>query len=233
MGYHERRMADIAPDIHPPKVPLADDCTLTDALDDTRSSIPFAVTRVCGGLASHADDRVAVEEPLEIRLGAYSGGSRLYKSLSVTMRTPGHDEDLAAGFIVTEGIVSERAQVENIEAWGPLSGEGEWRNIVKVDLAHGVEVDMKRLERHFYTTSSCGICGKASLDAVRSAACKSRLASTTRIASSVLHSLPAILRDAQPAFAATGGLHAPRCSACRAICAPFGKMWGVTMPSIN
>lgn len=201
-------MADTTPDIHPPKVLPFGENTLAKKLEDISSSVPFAVTRVCGAEASSFDDLLAVEEPLEIRLGVYNRAQRIYKSVSVTMRTPGHDEDLAAGFLFTEGIVRERGQIENIESWGPRSGEGDWRNIVKVDLARGVEVDMRRLERHFYTTSSCGICGKASLDAVRSAACRAHIASDIRVSAATLHSLPSHLRSVQRTFDATGGLHA-------------------------
>ena len=112
--------------------------------------------------ADGTTDVVAAEEPLEIRLG-YSrrDGSRAEESVSVTMRTPGHDEELAVGFLFTEGIVRGRGEVEGVVARGQPAPSG-LINTVRVELAPGVKVDFKRLERHSYTTSSCGVCGKAS-----------------------------------------------------------------------
>ena len=104
-------------------------------------------------------DAVAVEEPLEIRLGA-TGGRRAPRAVSITMRTPGHDLELAVGFLFTEGIVVGAGT----GGGRPVAGRG---NGVRVELRPGVEVDLARLERHFYTASSCGVCGKASLEAVR------------------------------------------------------------------
>ncbi len=114
--------------------------------------------------AAPTADVVAAEEPLGIRLG-YSrpDGSRAEEDVSITMRTPGHDADLAVGFLFTEGIIHSRAEVEGVVPRGERDANGLF-NSVRVDLAPGVKVDFKRLERHFYTSSSCGICGKASLD---------------------------------------------------------------------
>src|SRR5205807_4025779 len=105
-------------------------------------------------------DVLAVEEPLEIRLGCHVGGRRVHRAVSITMRTPGHDLELALGFLFTEGILVAREQVAGVRACGA-------GNIARVDLRPGVAVDLTRLERHFYTTSSCGVCGNASLDPVR------------------------------------------------------------------
>ena len=108
-----------------------------------------SVVRMPGGAD---DDAVVVEEPLEIRVGE--------KPVSVTLRTPGDDFDLAAGFLFTESIVSRREDIESIRHWGSP-------NIVRIALAGGARVDLQRLQRHFYSTSSCGVCGKASIDALR------------------------------------------------------------------
>lgn len=172
------------------------------------STTSVRVTRMSGEQRLEADDLLAVEEPLEIRLGISNGGQRTYRSVSVTMRTPGHDEELAAGFLLTEAIIGGASQIEGIAPWGPLSEDGRWRNIVKVDLVEGVSVDLKKLERHFYTASSCGVCGKASLDAVRASACLAKLAGGTVVAASLLHDLPRRLREHQENFTLTGGLHA-------------------------
>ena len=116
--------------------------------------------------AGTLEDVVATEEPLEIRL-AYTSpeGKRAEQSISVTMRTPGNDRELAAGFLYTEGIISKNADIESIAPCGPPAPNG-LINVVRVELATDVEVALDRLERHFYTSSSCGVCGKSSLDAV-------------------------------------------------------------------
>jgi FdhD protein len=130
-------------------------------------------------------DVVAVEEPLEIRVNG--------SAVAVTMRTPGHDEELALGFLVSEGIAPARAALP-----ADLTA-----NTVEVD-APGF--DPARLERHFYTSSSCGVCGKGALEAVAVEA--PRLESDLRVPAAVIASLPERLREGQAAFAATGGLHA-------------------------
>ena len=160
------------------------------------------------GAASLPSDLVAVEEPLGIRLG-YSrpDGSRAEEDVSITMRTPGHDADLAVGFLFTEGIVHSRAEVQGVVPRGQPDENG-LVNSVRVDLAPGVKVDFKRLERHFYTSSSCGICGKASLDLVAVQGRFDLHGATFRIESATLERLPAALSSVQEVFEQTGGLHA-------------------------
>lgn len=162
---------------------------------------PVRLCRVDGADLAVQPDMLAVEEPLEIRLGCDIDGQRQHRGVSVTMRTPGHDRELAAGFLFTEGIVTSREQVNFLRVC--KSG-----NAVRVDLQAGVAVDLERLERHFFTTSSCGVCGKASLAAVR-------VCSRTRppqgqpvVEAAVIHRLPETLRAAQAVFDRTGGLHA-------------------------
>lgn len=171
-------------------------------------TLSITVTRFHGVTSEQQPDILAVEEPLEIRLGIDDSGTRVYRSVSVTMRTPGHDRELAAGFLFTEGILSSLNQIESVDSWGPLSSDGLSRNITKVDLKTGVTVDISRLERHFYTASSCGVCGKASLDAVRASACLARIPTELLVKAEVLHQLPGRLEPAQSDFALTGGLHA-------------------------
>ena len=144
-------------------------------------------------------DTLAVEEPLEIRI-AISG--QKHKAISITMRTPGDDAELAAGFLFTEGILGSCAEIANIRHCGPGG------NTIVVELAEGVDVDLKRLERHFYTTSSCGVCGKSSIDALRTGTAKLPASSSSTIDAATICSLPDALRAAQPAFESTGGLHA-------------------------
>ncbi len=158
--------------------------------------------------AGTLDDVVATEEPLEIRL-AYTrpDGKRAQQSISVTMRTPGNDGELAAGFLYTEGIVHAKADIESVAPCGPPAPNG-LINVVRVELAASVEVDLKRLERHFYTSSSCGVCGKSSLDAVavqgRFDLHKNKLC----VSANKLGALPDALRAQQAVFERTGGLHA-------------------------
>jgi FdhD protein len=146
-------------------------------------------------------DLLAVEEPLEIRLNSPVGRRTLSRAVSVTMRTPGHDRELALGFLFSEGIIAEAEQVANIESCGA-------GNVVCVELRPDVTVDLARLERHFYTTSSCGVCGKASLEAVRVAARHRLLDDQPVVEAGVIQRLPEALRAAQTVFERTGGLHA-------------------------
>jgi FdhD protein len=168
------------------------------------------VIRVQGAsFAAPASDAIAIEEPLELRLGFPSGsGEFVHKSLAITMRTPGDDLDLAIGFLCTEGIVRSLADVTAYKHCGPaVRGDGS-SNIVRVDLGPGAKVDMARLERHFYTSSSCGVCGKTSLEAVRSVLPRKLPAQAASLSASVVHSLAGQLKQAQESFARTGGLHA-------------------------
>lgn len=155
------------------------------------------VTRVPA--AEREDDLVAIEEPLEIRAAWQNGSGELREqNISVTMRTPGDDFDLAVGFLFTESLIRGGADVESVRHWGSP-------NRVRVELVTGARVDASKLERHFYTTSSCGICGKTSIDALR--VVSSPLPASEPIAAQVVHRLPALLREAQPAFRETGSTH--------------------------
>ena len=155
-----------------------------------------------------ANDVVATEEPLEIRIG-YSrrDGSRAEENVSITMRTPGHDADLAVGFLFTEGIIRSRADVEGVISRGQPAPNG-LTNALRVELAPGVKIDFKKLERHFYTTSSCGICGKASIEAVAQQGQFDIASTDFRVRADVLGGLPASLKAKQAVFEQTGGLHA-------------------------
>lgn len=158
-------------------------------------------------------DLLAVEEPLEIRL-AFPDGR--HNALSITMRTPGHDTELAAGFLFAEGIVRDPKDIKRIAHCGPKlhgrNGGGEASlaqpsNTIRVDLVDGSEIDLKKLERHFYTTSSCGVCGKSSIEALKTTAQKIE-PGHLRVSADLINSLPEKLRNSQNAFELTGGLHA-------------------------
>jgi FdhD protein len=170
-----------------------------------RPILTVPVQKIEGDSSAPFQDLLAVEEPLEIRLGG--------KSISITMRTPGHDFDLAAGFLFTEGILHDAAQIRKIHWSHNADGNGggnprQLGNSVTVDLNQGVEVDLDRLERHFYTTSSCGVCGKASIEAIEMQGCPVLPRHAPIVKSSIVHGLPETLRCAQPVFERTGGLHA-------------------------
>ena len=148
-----------------------------------------------GGAATAANDEVAVEEPLEIRLEG--------QALAVTMRTPGHDEELAAGFALTEGLVD---QPEDLESVRPCS-EATWDNVVELELAGEVsDARSRRAAREMFLSSSCGLCGKESIDRIRQHLVD--LASGPAIGLSMLEKMPEQMLAEQGAFAATGGLHA-------------------------
>lgn len=151
------------------------------------------------------EDIVAVEEPLEIRIGFGTDGSVDHRPVSITMRTPGHDFDLAAGFLFTEGILSSREQISSIKHCGKGEGRG---NTVRVDLVAGVEVELKRLERNFYTTSSCGVCGKSSIEALSTGACPVDDTHSLSVGRDIITELPTKLLSRQSVFERTGGLHA-------------------------
>ena len=159
---------------------------------------PVETTKVTAQSAIETEDVLAVEEPLEIRVGWRSGGEQREKPISVTMRTPGDDFDLAAGFLFTEGLIRSGSDIENIRQWGSP-------NVVRVSLIDGATIDAAKLDRHFYTTSSCGVCGKTSIDAVR--VIQTGLPKSPRIGRSLIHRLPEMLSENQSAFHATGGLH--------------------------
>lgn len=157
------------------------------------------------------EDLLAVEEPLEIRL-SYRGkqGVLASRGISITMRTPGADEELAAGFLATEGIVSSYEDIEEISIGSgeDNSGLGLAPNIARVALRKGVDVDFEQLSRHVFTSSSCGVCGKATLEALSARGLKRIEEDGFCMTSDVLRLMPGKLLKLQRTFARTGGLHA-------------------------
>ncbi len=143
-------------------------------------------------------DYLAGEEPLEIRVGRFP--------LSVTMRTPGHDLELAAGFLFTEGLIQRREQIASLE-YESSGGKGNDKNVVQIELQAGATLEPETMRRNFFAASSCGICGKASIDSVRVRGIRPPNPDL-RLEPHVLCSLPGRLRAAQAIFGRTGGLHA-------------------------
>jgi FdhD protein len=152
-------------------------------------------------------DLVVIEEPLEIRLGFGKENNRQQKSISVTMRTPtGHDFELALGFLFTEGIIASFDDILSIHYCTDAGKQAE-ENIVRVELKPYILVDFQSLERHFYATSSCGICGKASIEAIQQK-CPILPKNDFKVSAEFIQTLPKVLEDNQIFFQHTGGLHA-------------------------
>ncbi len=164
------------------------------------------IVRVRDGAWTDDWDTLAAEEPLEIRLLWWEAGAEQRKSIAVTMRTPGDDFELAVGFLHGEGIVANRDDVVDV-AWCVEEDVPQTFNIVTVTLRPDIPFDVSRLDRHFYTTSSCGICGKATLEALEIRGCEP-LPLGPAVHPAIIQSLPAALRRSQEVFERTGGLHA-------------------------
>lgn len=161
------------------------------------------IIRVKGSTGREENDFLAAEEPLEIRILFGKKEARKQQSISVTMRTPGQDFDLAAGFLFTEGIIQSEDDIQSIRHCSGLND-----NVVRVELEKEVPVNIAKLERNFYTTSSCGVCGKASIDAIRTnCRIEKPAAEDLSFPADVLITLPDKLREAQSVFQNTGGLH--------------------------
>jgi len=162
--------------------------------------IEVDTSKVVGNRFCCVKDTLSVEEPLEIRVTADVADERLTQPVSVTMRTPGDDADLAAGFLFTEGIINSPGDIEGMDL--------SQCNIVEVTIKKGVAVNPKVFERHSFVASSCGVCGKKSIDAVRVR--RNYLADNNfpQLKSDVIHALPETLRKAQAEFDSTGGIHA-------------------------
>jgi FdhD protein len=168
------------------------------------STVRVAIKKHSPGENFVAQDNLAVEEPLEIRVGQ--------KTVSITMRTPGHDAELAAGFLFTEGLLQSADQILELQNCGPALSQAQSQNVVRVELQPGVEIELHRLERHFYTSSSCGVCGKTSIEALQVKNRYPIAPGANRfgpfLSAQLVHALPGKLRDSQAVFDRTGGLHA-------------------------
>ncbi len=162
--------------------------------------VAVSIEKVTGSTSAGLSDTLSVEEPLEIRLTADFGGRRSSRVVAVTMRTPGDDCDLAAGFLFTEGIISRASEV--LDVWN------ERPNVVEVALRKDVEVDLNPLERHSFVTSSCGVCGKRSIAAISVRRKFPIPTGEPIITPDLVHSLAPALRMAQQDFSRTGGIHA-------------------------
>ncbi|MCB0376570.1 MAG: formate dehydrogenase accessory sulfurtransferase FdhD, partial [Sinomicrobium sp.] len=164
------------------------------------SVIHKRIIKVRGEEIRETDDILAVEEPLEISLSMMSAQPPLLrKNISVTMRTPGDDTDLALGFLFTEGIIASPDQIADVQ---------QEENSVHVSLNASATVDLSGMERHFYTSSSCGVCGKTSIDAIKTVCPFPGGSTSVRVSAALIKRFPGRLRNKQAVFDRTGGLHA-------------------------
>ncbi len=152
------------------------------------------------------EDLLAIEEPLEIRLGFGSSAERQQKSLAITMRTPGNDENLVVGFLFTENIIHSLEQINYIDYCKDEDGQKS-ENVIRVELHEEIDLHWEDLQRNFFTNSSCGICGKASIENLEKI-CPTKLQNGFEIGPETIHSLENQMRKAQSVFEHTGGLHA-------------------------
>jgi FdhD protein len=167
----------------------------------TKGIIATQIFRIQDKLVAKQEDFLAVEEPLEIQLIYRENGITINKSLSITMRTPGNDDILGVGFLFTEGIVSNYDAIEEVTV-------DEFQNNVKVHFKSNQKPVLLNSERNFYTTSSCGVCGKSSIDAIRTVSVFEKTADKIQIPIELIYELPDLLRQQQEIFESTGGLHA-------------------------
>lgn len=146
------------------------------------------------------DDTISIEEPLEISLVYFNEGKKTKKNISITMRTPGQDDALAIGFLFTEGIISDFETVDKISQTN--------ENEISIHLKENCVIDLSKIERHFYTSSSCGVCGKSSIDSIRVAKPRVSIAPQVKFSPTLFLSLNEKVRTQQSVFESTGGLHA-------------------------
>src|SRR6201992_1268182 len=173
-----------------------------------KAIIHLPITKVTDGENSKTTDALAIEEPLEIRLEYGLANERKVQNVSVTMRTPGNDAELALGFLFTEGIIKNQSESDMVEHCFIACAENK-ENVIQVSLKEGIVPNLHNTERNFYTTSSCGVCGKASISAIRTVSTfNNKKIVENQINADVLYQLPSILQKHQEVFADTGGLHA-------------------------
>jgi FdhD protein len=164
------------------------------------STISTSIVRYENGRLQNLDDQLAIEEPLEIKMKYLSEGRQIEKNVSITMRTPGNDDELACGFLFTEGIIRNSDDIKGATQYS--------ENSISIELNENIKPIENKLERNFYTTSSCGVCGKASIDAIATVSNYKINNRFQKVDPAILVSLPEKLSKQQEIFKSTGGLHA-------------------------
>ena len=175
---------------------------------DKKRVLAVPIQKLRDGIWQNCQDDLSIEEPLEIELEAETFDGPFCKPVAITMRTPGNDRELSIGFLIGEGLVRSLDQLQAVDSRGPQFGEGNWQNKVRVWLKPGQQVSLDSAQRNFYVTSSCGVCGKTSLEALLALPLTPLPPVTWQVDADVLTQLPEKLRSAQDVFDRTGGLHA-------------------------
>ena len=156
----------------------------------------------------NTDDLISVEEPLEISLKYKNQNEWLTNSLIITMRTPGQDEDLVRGFLYNEQIIQNLSEIDNIESFGDKVGKYNIQNKILITLNNSKNINISKIKRDFMSNSSCGVCGKSSLDALEITKKEKTLSSDPKLTKEIIIQSPAILKSNQSEFSKTGGIHA-------------------------
>jgi len=197
------------------------------------STIQLPVIRIKNFSRIESDDLIPVEEPLEIRLAHFAGDSYKVQNLAVTMRTPGNDVELAAGFIFTEGIIKSYSDIEKIEYVFADCSENR-QNIIQVTLAEHAQPNLSNTERNFYTTSSCGVCGKASINAIRTVSSFNvGFSNHHKIDADLLNSLPENFFNIKKYLQIQAVCMHAHCSTKTEKFRYYAKMWAGIMRSTN
>ena len=168
----------------------------------------YKITKFIKGKLENTEDLISIEEPLEISLKFKDEEKWITRSISITMRTPGHDEDLVRGFLFNEQIIQNVKDIDNIESFGDNVGQYNIQNKILVTLNNSQNVNISKIKRDFLTNSSCGVCGKSSLDALEILKKDKTLKSNPKLSKDIIINSPSILRKNQSEFAKTGGIHA-------------------------
>ena len=156
----------------------------------------------------NTDDLISIEEPLEISLKYKDQDKWSTNSLVITMRTPGHDEDLVRGFLYNEQIIQNISEIDNIESFGDKVGKYNIQNKIRITLNNSKNINISKIKRDFMTNSSCGVCGKSSLDALEIIKKEKTFRSDPKLTKEIIIQSPTILRNNQSEFSKTGGIHA-------------------------
>jgi len=168
----------------------------------------YKITKFNKNKFKNIEDLISIEEPLEISLKYKEKNDWLTKSLSITMRTPGHDEDLVRGFLYNEQIIKKLKDIKSIESFGEKVGQYKIKNKVLVTLNNSENINISKIKRDFLTNSSCGVCGKSSLDALEIIKKEKTPKSEPKLNKDIVIKSPSILKENQSEFSKTGGIHA-------------------------
>ena len=170
--------------------------------------IKYNITKLKGSKKEETQDHISVEEPLEMSLKFKKGGNWNIENISITMRTPGNDEDLISGFLYNERIIENINEIEKVEKKGEIVGDYNIQNKIEATINNTNNLDIGKIKRNFITNSSCGVCGKTSLDSIEVIKTKKIDLSYPKIDYNIILKSPEFLRSNQSEFSKTGGIHA-------------------------